>query len=72
MKRFIKINFGTNQKFIFNGRINNTYHEPDKRNGLLDVFQVKNHMLVNDNAWMWAPLSNNAFNYRPYQPCVVM
>lgn len=40
MKRFIKINFGTNQKFIFNGRINNTYHEPDKRNGLLDVFQV--------------------------------
>ncbi len=40
MKRFIKINFGTNQKFIFNGRINDTYHEPDKRNGLLDVFQV--------------------------------
>jgi hypothetical protein len=44
----------------------------DKLLDLLDVFQVKNHVLVNDNSLMWAPLSNNAFNYRPYQPCVVM
>ena len=44
----------------------------DKLLDLLDVFQVKNHVLDNDNSLMWAPLSNNAFNYRPYQPCVVM
>jgi hypothetical protein len=39
---------------------------------LLDVFQVKNHALVSENVRMWAMLSDNAFNYRPYQPCVVM
>ena len=44
----------------------------DKLLDTLDAFKVKNYFLVNENAWMWAPLSNNAFNYRPYQPCVVM
>ena len=39
---------------------------------LLDVFQVKNYVLVNENVGMWSRLSDNAFNYRPYQPCVVM
>jgi hypothetical protein len=44
----------------------------DKLLDLIDVFRAKNDKLVNENAWMWAPLSNMAFNYRPHQPCVVM
>jgi hypothetical protein len=44
----------------------------DKLLDTLDAFKVKNNLLINENAWMWAPLANNAFNYRPYQPCVVM
>ena len=39
---------------------------------LLDMFQANNNALIVKNAHSWAMVSDNAFNYRPYQPCVVM
>ena len=39
---------------------------------ILNAFQINNNALVAENEWMWNQLSDNAFNYRPYQPCVVM
>ena len=39
---------------------------------LLDMFQANNNALIAKNAHSWAMVSDNAFNYRPYQPCVVM
>ena len=77
MKEIYNRNFNGPLKEKFDEFTNNmmtteTIIQRDKLLDLLDVFQVKNHVLVNDNSLMWAPLSNNAFNYRPYQPCVVM
>jgi hypothetical protein len=46
-----------------------------KRDNLLDIlddFKLKNNAVVVDNSHAWVLLSDNAFNYRPYQPCVVM
>ena len=39
---------------------------------ILNAFQINNNALVAENEWRWNQLSDNAFNYRPYQPCVVM
>jgi uncharacterized protein YydD (DUF2326 family) len=46
--------------------------ERNKLLDLIDMFRANNDALVNENACMWTPLSDSAFNYRPYQPCVVM
>ncbi len=77
MKEIYNRNFTGELKEKFDEFTNNmmtteTIIERNKLLDLLDVFQAKNKLLVNENAWMWAPLSDSAFNYRPYQPCVVM
>lgn len=38
MKAYIKVSFNIGQTYIFNGRINNEFHEPENRTGLLDPF----------------------------------
>ena len=40
----------------------------------LEQFRKKNYRLVENenNGWRYNHLSDMAFNYRPYQPCVVM
>ena len=77
MKEIYNKNFTGELKEKFDEYTNNMMMSEQviKSNNLLDIldsFQVKNYKLVNENAWMWIPLSNNAFNYRPHQPCVVM
>jgi hypothetical protein len=39
MKKYLKINFGEDQKFIFNGKFNGKFYETDERQGLLDRLQ---------------------------------
>jgi hypothetical protein len=47
MKKFIKINFGSGQKFIFNGILNNTFFEPHDRVELfkkIEKIEINTHL----------------------------
>ena len=77
MKEIYNINFTGELKEKFDEFTNNMMTKQaiiksDNLLNILDNFQVKNSELVAKNSWMWNRLSDNAFNYRPYQPCVVM
>lgn len=77
MKEIYNRNFTGELKEKFDEFTNNimTTEANIKSEILLDIlhtFQVKNNKLVNENSWRWNQLSDNAFNYRPYQPCAVM
>lgn len=39
MKAYIKVTFNLGQTYVFNGRINDQFHEPENRAGLLDPYQ---------------------------------
>lgn len=77
MKEIYNRNFSGELKEKFDEFTNNmmTTEAVIQRNNLLDlldVFRAKNNAIVVDNSRAWNLLSDNAFNYRPYQPCVVM
>ena len=77
MKEIYNENFTGELKERFDEFTNNmmTTQAIIKSDNLLDIlesFQVKNNKLVSENSYSWNPLSDNAFNYRPHQPCVVM
>jgi hypothetical protein len=77
MKELYNRNFTGELKEKFDEFTNNmmTNQAIIQRENLLDIlnaFQINNNALVAENEWRWNQLSDNAFNYRPYQPCVVM
>lgn len=77
MKELYNRNFTGELKEKFDEFTNNmmTNQAIIQRENLLDIlnnFHLKNNALVAENEWRWNQLSDNAFNYRPYQPCVVM
>jgi len=77
MKELYNNNFTGELKEKFDEFTNNmmTSEAIIKRDNLLDIlddFKLKNNAVVVDNSHAWVLLSDNAFNYRPYQPCVVM
>ena len=77
MKELYNNNFTGELKEKFDEFTNNmmTAEAIITRDNLLDIlddFKLKNNEVVVDNSHAWILLSDNAFNYRPYQPCVVM